>query len=74
MIPVCLLLRLLLLLLLQVTGRNLLGKLARCVLTPIKEIYLPVMTWGLPTNHLMVRPRGVRGAGPANEPRRTATV
>lgn len=38
----------------KITGRNLLGKLARCVLTPIKEVYLPLMTWGLPTNHLMV--------------------
>jgi hypothetical protein len=39
----------------KITPRNLLGKLARCTLTPIKEIYLPLMTWGLPTNHLMVR-------------------
>jgi hypothetical protein len=38
----------------KVTPKNLLGKLARCTLTPIKEIYLPLMTWGLPTNHLMV--------------------
>ena len=39
----------------KITSRNLLGKLARCILTPIKEIYLPLMTWGLPTNFLMVR-------------------
>lgn len=39
----------------KVTAKNLLGKLARCTLTPIKEVYLPLMTWGLPTNHLMVR-------------------
>jgi len=38
----------------RITGRNLFGKLLRCVLTPIKEVYLPVMTWGLPTNSLML--------------------
>lgn len=42
----------------KVTARNLLGKLARCFLTPIKEVYLPLMTWGLPTNHLMVSELG----------------
>jgi hypothetical protein len=38
----------------KVTSRNLLGKLARFTLTPIKEVYLPLMTWGLPTNFLML--------------------
>jgi len=37
------------------SGKNFLGKLARYVLTPLKEVYLPLMTWGLPTNFLMVR-------------------
>lgn len=42
----------------QITGRNLLGKLARLTLTPVKELYLPFLTWGLPTNFLMVREFG----------------
>jgi len=36
------------------SGKNFLGKLTRYILTPIKEVYLPLMTWGLPTNFLML--------------------
>lgn len=39
------------------SSKNFLGKLTRYILTPIKEVYLPLMTWGLPTNFLMVRLR-----------------
>lgn len=38
----------------KITPKNILGKIMRFALTPIKEVYLPLMTWGLPTNFLMV--------------------
>eukprot|EP00879_Flechtneria_rotunda_P000635 GHRR01000748.1.p1 GENE.GHRR01000748.1~~GHRR01000748.1.p1 ORF type:complete len:385 (+),score=106.17 GHRR01000748.1:472-1626(+) len=38
----------------QVTSRNWLNKLYRYTLLPTKEIYLPFMTWGMPTNYLML--------------------
>lgn len=34
--------------------KNFLIKIWRYTLVPIKEVYLPLMTWGLPTNFLMV--------------------
>lgn len=34
--------------------KNFLIKIWRYTIVPIKEVYLPLMTWGLPTNFLMV--------------------
>lgn len=34
--------------------KNCLIKIWRYTIVPIKEVYLPLMTWGLPTNFLMV--------------------
>lgn len=39
----------------QVTARNWLNKLWRYTIVPTKELYLPFMFSGLPTNYLMVR-------------------
>lgn len=38
----------------KLTSKNFLVKLNRYTLVPLKEIYLPFMTWGLPTNFLML--------------------
>jgi hypothetical protein len=42
---------------------NVVGKLLRLLFTPVKELYLPAMTWGLPTNHLMVSRSGEERLG-----------
>ncbi|WIA21539.1 hypothetical protein OEZ85_000736 [Tetradesmus obliquus] len=39
----------------KLTSKNIFNKLLfRYFLTPIKDVYLPFMTWGLPTNFLML--------------------
>jgi hypothetical protein len=40
-----------------VTSKNWLCKLWRYTIVPTKELYLPFMFSGLPTNYLMVRPQ-----------------